>query len=113
MGVLSAEWQRSAVQTHQAYGTETPVQTQNIFPDEPARKVPDLAIQAGPALRLGPKLEYNCHGCSTWYTRLPLATGQSLRCSSLSCPLVQGRKRVLSLNSECAAGFCTQCTTCI
>ena len=33
MGVLSAKWQRSAVQTHQAHGTETPVRTQNIFPD--------------------------------------------------------------------------------
>ena len=33
MGVLSAEWQRSAVQMHQAHGTETPVQMQNIFPD--------------------------------------------------------------------------------
>ena len=71
------------------------------------KKVPNSAIQAGPALRLGPKLEYNCHGCSTRYTRMPLATGQSPRCSSLSCPLVRGRKRVLSLNSDCAAGFCT------
>ena len=35
MGVLSAEWQRSAIQTHQAHRRETPVQTQNIFPDGP------------------------------------------------------------------------------
>ena len=80
---------------------------------KPARKIPDSAIQAGPALRLGPKLEYNCHSCSTRYTRLPLSTGQSSRCSNLICPLVRGRKRVLSLNSDCAAGFYIQLTTCI
>ena len=44
MGVLSAEWQRSAVQTHQAHGTETPVRTQNIFPDEVFRYVDDIRI---------------------------------------------------------------------
>ena len=33
MSVLSAEWQRSVVQTHQVHGTETLVRTQNMFPD--------------------------------------------------------------------------------
>ena len=67
-----------------------PAPPTNQKPTKPARKVPNSAIQAGPALRLGPKLEYNCHGCSTRYTHLPLATGQFIRCSSSSliCPLV-------------------------
>ena len=35
MSVLSAEWQRSAVQKNQAHGTETSVRMQKIFPNVP------------------------------------------------------------------------------
>ena len=73
--------------------------------------VPASRLQEGAAQRLGPKVDYNCHGWFTRYTRMPLATGQIYRCST--CPRIRGRQRVLSQNSDCAAGFCSESSTCI
>ena len=75
--------------------------------------VPASQLQKGAAQCLGHKVDYNCHGCFTRYTRMSLAPGMIPRCSSNTCPLIRGRKRVLSQNSDCAAGFCTQSSTCI
>ena len=46
------------------------------------------------------------------YPNVP-TKGMIPRCSSSTCPLIRGRKRVVSQNSDCAAGFCTQSSTCI
>ena len=45
MGVISAEWQHSAIQMHQAHGTETPVRTRNIFPNDGARIYLNLTVE--------------------------------------------------------------------
>ena len=50
---------------------------------------PAIRLQEGAAQRLGPKVDYNCHGCFTRYTRMPLATGQIPRYST--CPKIRGR----------------------
>ena len=68
--------------------TRTPV------PTPPRKTVPASGRQEGAAQRLGPKVDYNCHGCFTRYTRMPLATGQIPCCST--CPQIRGRQRVLS-----------------
>ena len=78
---------------------------------EPPAPVPASQLREGAARRLGPKVDYNCHVCFTRYTRMPLATCQIAHYST--CPRIRGRQRVLSQNSDCAAGFCSESSTCI
>ena len=58
--------------------------TPNPAPAPQRVPVPASQLLEGAAKRLGLKVDYNCHGCFTRYTRMPLVTDQISRCSTCS-----------------------------